>query len=153
MLILLWQPAIMVAELRPQQNIIAVLVDDSRSMAISENGVTRQAQAVKALEGGVLSDLQKKFQTRIYRFDDRTARIASLSELQPSAPVTHIGDSLKQLADETADLPIGAVVLMSDGADNSGGIDQDDHCRPAEPAHSGTHGGLWSGTGAARCGD
>jgi len=123
-LILLWQPAIMVAELRPQQNIIAVLVDDSRSMGISENGVTRQAQAVKALEGGVLNDLQKKFQTRIYRFDDRTARIAGLSELQPSAPVTHIGDSLKQLADETADLPIGAVVLMSDGADNSGGINQ-----------------------------
>src|SRR5580658_1488444 len=35
-LVLLWQPAITVAELKPQQNIIAVLVDDSRSMAISE---------------------------------------------------------------------------------------------------------------------
>ena len=34
-LVLLWQPAITVAELKPQQNIIAVLVDDSRSMAIS----------------------------------------------------------------------------------------------------------------------
>src|SRR5579864_745260 len=32
-LVLLWQPAITVAELKPQQNIIAVLVDDSRSMA------------------------------------------------------------------------------------------------------------------------
>ena len=38
MLLLLWQPAIMVAELKPQQNIIAVLVDDSRSMAIADNG-------------------------------------------------------------------------------------------------------------------
>jgi hypothetical protein len=34
LLALLWQPAITVAELKPQQNIIAVLVDDSRSMAI-----------------------------------------------------------------------------------------------------------------------
>ena len=34
-LVLLWQPAITVAELKPQQNIIAVLVDDSRSMSIS----------------------------------------------------------------------------------------------------------------------
>ncbi len=33
LLVLLWQPAITVAELKPQQNIIAVLVDDSRSMA------------------------------------------------------------------------------------------------------------------------
>src|SRR5277367_7121408 len=30
LLLLLWQPAITVAELKPQQNIIAVLVDDSR---------------------------------------------------------------------------------------------------------------------------
>src|SRR5690349_16765360 len=30
LLILLWQPALMVAELKPQQNIIAVVVDDSR---------------------------------------------------------------------------------------------------------------------------
>jgi uncharacterized membrane protein len=123
-LVLLWQPAIMVAELRPQQNIIAVLVDDSRSMAISENGATREGQAVKSLEGGVLNDLAKKFQTRLYRMDNRAARIGALDELHPAAPVTHIGDSLKQLADETADLPIGAVVVLSDGADNSGGIDQ-----------------------------
>src|SRR5579872_1202120 len=47
-LLLLWQPAILVAELRPQQNIIAVLVDDSRSMSINEGGSTREAQAIKA---------------------------------------------------------------------------------------------------------
>src|ERR1700751_5005959 len=58
-LVLLWQPAITVAELKPQQNIIAVLVDDSRSMAMSENGITRQAQALKTLESGVLDSLNK----------------------------------------------------------------------------------------------
>ena len=40
-LVLLWQPAITVAELKPQQNIIAVLVDDSRSMAIADQGAPR----------------------------------------------------------------------------------------------------------------
>src|ERR1700687_776939 len=54
-LVLLWQPAITVAELKPQQNIIAVLVDDSRSMSISEGGLTRQAQAVNVLQNGVLA--------------------------------------------------------------------------------------------------
>src|ERR1700720_2127003 len=45
-LLLLWQPAILVAELRPQQNIIAVVVDDSRSMSIADAGAgaTREAQ-------------------------------------------------------------------------------------------------------------
>src|SRR5271166_4825399 len=37
-LVLLWQSAITVAELKLQQNIIAVLVDDSKSMAISDGG-------------------------------------------------------------------------------------------------------------------
>jgi uncharacterized membrane protein len=125
LLVLLWQPAITVAELKPQQNIIAVLVDDSRSMGISENGVTRQAQAVKALENGVLASLNRSFQTRLYRVDSVPARIDSLQELKPNVPSTRIGDSLKQLSEETSDLPIGAVVLLSDGDDNAGGIDPD----------------------------
>jgi uncharacterized membrane protein len=125
LLVLLWQPAITIAELKPQQNIIAVLVDDSRSMAISEDGVTRQAQAVKALDNGVLTTLNRSFQTRLFRVDDAPARIESLKDLHPSAPSTRIGDSLKQLSAETSDLPIGAVVLLSDGADNAGGISAD----------------------------
>jgi uncharacterized membrane protein len=125
LLLLLWQPALLITQLNPQQNIIAVVVDDSRSMGISENGSTRLAQAVKALQGGALTDLQKKFQTRLYRLDGNVTRVTSLDELNASAPVTHIGDGIKQLTDETAGLPIGAIVLLSDGADNSGGIDRD----------------------------
>ena len=125
LLALLWQPAITVAELKPQQNIVAVLVDDSRSMGMTEDGSTREQQAVKALENGVLDSLNKSFQTRLYKVDDVPARLdsaESLKTLQPGAPTTRIGDSLKQLSDETSDLPIGAVVLLSDGGDNTGGI-------------------------------
>jgi uncharacterized membrane protein len=125
LLVMLWQPAITIAELKPQQNIIAVLVDDSRSMAISEDGVTRQAQAVQALENGVLASLNHGFQTRLYRMDDVPARIDNLKDLKPNAPSTRIGDSLKQLSEETSDLPIGAVVLLSDGDDNTGGLSAD----------------------------
>jgi uncharacterized membrane protein len=125
LLVLLWQPAITVAELKPQQNIIAVLVDDSRSMAITEDGSTRQAKGVQALQNGVLSSLNRGFQTRLYRVDAVPARIDSLNDLKPNAPSTRIGDSLKQLSEETSDLPIGAVVLLSDGDDNAGGISAD----------------------------
>src|ERR1700733_14033492 len=100
LLLLLWQPAIIVTQLNPQQNIIAVVVDDSRSMGISEDGATRQSQAVKALQGGVLAELQKKFQTRLYRLDGGVTRITGLEGLNASAPVTHIGDGMKQLTDE-----------------------------------------------------
>jgi len=124
-LVLLWQPAITISELKPQQNMIAVLVDDSRSMGVSEDGVTREAQAVKTLDNGVLASLNRSFQTRLYRVDDAAARIDSLKSLAPNSPSTRIGDSLKQLTAETSDLPIGAVVLLSDGSDNAGGIGAD----------------------------
>jgi hypothetical protein len=133
LLILLWQPAVMVAELKPQQNIIAVVVDDSRSMSLpaatsstsANSSVTREAQAEKLLQSGVLADLQKKFQVRLYSLDGHLNRISQLNDLNPAAPATRIGDGLKQLANEATDLPIGAVVLLSDGGDNSGGIDLD----------------------------
>jgi uncharacterized membrane protein len=125
LLVLLWQPAITVAQLKPQQNIIAVLVDDSRSMAISEDGSTREAQAIQALDNGVLASLNRSFQTRLYRIDSRGARIETLKDLQPNASSTRLGDSLQQVLAETSDLPIGAIVLLSDGSDNTGGIDAD----------------------------
>jgi hypothetical protein len=125
-LLLLWQPAVTVAELTSQQNIIAILVDDSRSMAIADSGSdgasTREATAIKAMQNGVLAGLQKRFQTRIYRLDSKVARVSTLDEVKPGAAATHIGDGLKEFAAETADLPIGAVVLLSDGAENAGGV-------------------------------
>src|SRR5260370_35215969 len=98
-------------------------MDDSRSMTLAENGVTRETQAIDALRSGVLAGVEKRFQTRLYRFDSQLTRIADLTELHATAPATRIGDSLKQLAVETQELPIGAIVLLTDGADNAGGID------------------------------
>src|ERR1700726_1398770 len=122
LLVLLWHPAITLAELKPQQNIIAVLVDDSRSMAISEDGSSRQDKAVKALENGVLASLNRSFQTRLYRVDSVPARINSLKELKPSAPSTRLGDSLQQWSDEPPALPVGAVVLLRAGDETTRGF-------------------------------
>jgi hypothetical protein len=100
LLVLLWQPAITIAELKPQQNIIAILVDGSRSMAISdENGFTRQGRAVQALQNGVLAGLNQSFQTRLYRVDAGVERIDGMKDMMPDALSTRIGDSLKQLSE------------------------------------------------------
>ncbi len=122
-LLLLWQPAIAVTELNSQQNIIAVVVDDSRSMAIADSdGKTREAAALAALQDGVLSGLQKRFQTRIYRLGTGVTRVDALTGITPTEPATHIGDGLKQLATETQDLPIGAILLLTDGGQNTAGM-------------------------------
>jgi hypothetical protein len=123
LLLLLWQPAIAVTELNSQQNIIAVVVDDSRSMSIGDSGgKTREAAALAALQGGVLAGLEKRFQTRIYRLGSGATRVDGLSGIGPTEAATHIGDGLKQIATETSDLPVGAVLLLSDGGQNTSGM-------------------------------
>ena len=123
LLLLLWQPAISVTALRPQQNIIAIVLDDSRSMSLAEGGESRQAQAKKLLDGGLLDKLRKRFQIRLYRLGPGVQRAGDLKEFTATETSTQIGKGLSQLADEAATLPIGAVVLLSDGADNSSGVD------------------------------
>ena len=125
LLFMLWHPALSIATLKPQQNIVAVMVDDSGSMAQPDEagGATRRAAAENVLNSGLLNALRQKFQVRLYRMTGQTERFEKLEQLTASAPATHIGESLKQVVAEAASLPIGAVILASDGADNSGGVD------------------------------
>jgi len=122
-LTLLWQPALLVSTLKPQQNVVAVLVDDSTSMAIADEGGTRFDRAKATLDGGVLAGLQKKFQTRIYRVSDTIERIQKVDGLTPKTSATHIAEGMKRVVAEASGLPLGAIVLLSDGADNAGGVD------------------------------
>ena len=126
LLLLLWHPALSVATLRPQQNLVAVLVDDSRSMGTVEGGKTRIAAVQKALkDDGLLDALSKKFQVRLYSFGKDIQRVNDVAAITPVANATRIGDSLDSLMAESSSIPLGAVVVVSDGADNTGGVDLD----------------------------
>jgi uncharacterized membrane protein len=132
-LFMLWHPAISVARLRPQQNVIAVLVDDSRSMGLVDqgnDGKTRLQDAEGLLNASLLPDLSKKFQIRMYSFGHDAARIdlgpnQQSANLTPNDNATRIGDSLKHIVSEASTMPLGAVVLLTDGGDNTGGVDRE----------------------------
>jgi uncharacterized membrane protein len=125
LLLMLWHPALSVATLRPQQNIVAVVVDDSASMGRTDaaGGASRLAAATNALNSGLLNSLKDKFQVRLYKLSDHLERVDKLDQLTATTPATHLGDGLKQVVADAASLPIGAVILASDGADNAGGVD------------------------------
>lgn len=122
-LFLLWHPALSIATLRPQQNVVAVLVDDSRSMSLADAPGTREAAAQAVLNGGLLKSLGDRFQVRLYKFGKEPERIQTPEQLSAAAPATRIGDTLERVLAESSSLPLGAIVLLSDGADNAGGID------------------------------
>jgi uncharacterized membrane protein len=122
-LFLLWHPALSVAILRPQQNVVAILADDSRSMSIKDSSGTREAAAQAVLNAGLLDSLGGRFQVRLYKFGKEPERIQKPDQLSASAPASRIGDTLERVLAESSSLPLGAIVLLSDGADNAGGID------------------------------
>ncbi len=122
-MLLLWQPAITIGELSSHQNIIAVVVDDSTVWRWpTANGRTREATALAALNGGVLAGLQNRFQTRLYRVDRGLQRVERTQGMTPCGAATHFDDGLKQLLADTSDLPLGAIVLLTDGSQNSSGL-------------------------------
>ncbi len=124
-LFLVWHPALSVAVLKPQQNVVAVLVDNSRSMGIADAAGSREAAAKALLDSGVLKTLADRFQVRLYEFGKDETRIPNSADIKPDAAATRIGDALDQLLAESSSLPLGAVVLLSDGADNTGGVSLD----------------------------
>ena len=125
LLLLLWEPAISVAALKPHENIIAVVVDNSRSMSIPNGAESRQQQAIRLLNATLLKKLQSRFQVRLYELGNGVQRIGGTEGLKANEPASQIGRGLQQLAEEAQTLPIGAVVLLTDGADTTGGITRD----------------------------
>src|SRR6202051_3119046 len=115
---LLWQPALSIATLRPQQNIVAVVIDDSKSMATQDDVKSRHDQVLSTLNGGLIKSLQSKFQVRLYRLGDHVERIEKLDQLNASLPATPIGNTLKEVLAESENQPIGTLVLLSGGGDN-----------------------------------
>jgi len=124
-LLMLWHPAISVARLRPQENVVAVLIDHSRSMGIADDGKPRLQNAEDLLNTQLLPDLSKRFQVRMYEFGRDAVRVDQARGLAANDNATRIGDSLKHIAAEAGTMPLGAIVVMSDGGDNTGGIDRD----------------------------
>jgi uncharacterized membrane protein len=122
-LFLLWHPALSIATLRPQQNVVAVVVDDSRSMSLNDSSGTREAAAQSALNAGMLKGLSDRFQVRLYKFGREPERIQKPDQLTASAPASRLGETLERVLAESSSLPLGAIVMLSDGADNAGGID------------------------------
>src|SRR5208282_499153 len=49
-------------------------------------------------------------------------RVPNLDQVTGAEPATRIGDTLEQVLAESTSLPLGAIVVLSDGADNSGGL-------------------------------
>ena len=119
----LFRPTLIVRAAVPQQNVVAVLLDDSRSMQIPDWAGKPRAEYVRSefgeTPGPLMKSLSDRFQVRLFRFSSTAARAASANELGFTGSQTKLGAALNGVRDELAGLPLAGVVLLSDGADTS----------------------------------
>lgn len=119
----LFRPVLVVKAAVPQQNFLAVLVDDSRSMQIADwNGQPRAAfvqQQFAGPEAAMLKSLSERFVIRTFRFSSVASRYASPGELTFAGAQTKLGAALNGVRQELAGLPLAGMVVVSDGADTT----------------------------------
>ncbi len=120
--LLLCRPSLVLSTLQPKESLLAILVDNSRSMGLTDGARGPRGQPVVGLLGGdseFLQALDEKFYLRLYQFDSSTRRTDEGLELEWSGDQTNIGAGLEAILGETKNLPLAGVVLLTDGADTS----------------------------------
>src|SRR5262249_11481764 len=77
------RPVLEIKSVLPQESYLAVVIDNSKSMTIKDDGqVSRSEQLRKQFEAtNLIKRLQDKFRVRVYSFDSAAQRIARQNQL------------------------------------------------------------------------
>jgi uncharacterized membrane protein len=123
LMICLFRPTLILKASVPQQNFVAVLVDDSRSMTIADtNGQPRSAFVQQQLSGpnaSLFKALSDRFVLRFFSFASSVDRLPSAANLKYAGTATRLGPALERARDELSGLPLAGLVMVTDGADTS----------------------------------
>ena len=121
---ILFRPTLILTSVVPQRNFVGILIDDSQSMRITDqDGVTRTdfVQSTFGSEGSeLLTALSEKFTLRYFRFSRSASRLNDMADLSYSGTATDLGNAMVRAQEELAGVPISGLVVISDGADNTG---------------------------------
>lgn len=120
----LFEPVLVMPDVVPDENFVAVLVDASESMNVPDgrDGATRLDEVRRLLfdeRDGIAAALDEHFQVRYYAFSADAARADSVRTARADGQGTNLSAALGRVLDDFRGLPLAGVVLLSDGADNS----------------------------------
>ena len=118
----LFRPTLVVRAAVDQQNVVAVLLDDSRSMQIPDQNNQPRGQFIRTQfgpDGALLKSLSDKFLVREFRFSSTSGRLPSTQDMKFDGAQTKLGPALTSAREELAGLPVAGIVLVSDGADTT----------------------------------
>lgn len=118
----LLRPSLVLSSSVPQRNVLAILLDDSRSMQLTDLDGERRLDAMRRVVGDsadLAERLAERFVLRYYRFAADAAPLGGTASLRAEGTRTDLAAALESARQELADLPVAGIVLATDGADNS----------------------------------
>jgi len=124
-LVMLWRPVLLVERVRDRENVVAVVMDASASMAHGEGERSRLQESVTALQDGPLDAFRKSFGVRLFSFAGPVQSLRQLNEIPPPGPQTRIGDALNTVLQTGATTPLSGIVILTDGAETGGTLSEE----------------------------
>src|SRR5690606_6228497 len=107
----------------PQQNFVAVVLDDSRSMRVADQAGQPRSQYVLdqfgQLDTPLMQALGSRFVLRVFRFSSGAERLQAPGDLTFQGTATRFEEALTRVREEMSGLPVAGMVVVSDGADTS----------------------------------
>jgi uncharacterized membrane protein len=122
LLFCIFRPVLVVKAAVSQQNVLGILIDDSRSMQIADANGTRGQFARQTFgnpDSPLMRSLSERFLIRTFRFSSASARVASPADLTFNGTQTRLAGAIDSARQELAGLPVSGLVLVTDGADTT----------------------------------
>jgi uncharacterized membrane protein len=115
------RPVLNISTVLPQESYLAVVIDNSESMKIKDDGQVSRADQLQAqLEStDFFKRLSDKFKVRTYRFDRDAERIENMGRMTYEGKRTRLESATDLLNQELGTVPLSGVVLITDGVDNA----------------------------------
>ena len=120
----LLRPTEVLSSAVPQRNVLAILLDDSRSMRVADvDGIsrTKAMQSAFSDSSALVRRLSSRYAVRTFRFAAEPSPAPAKTQLDASGGRTDLAAALNGVRSDLAGLPVAGVIVVTDGADNAGG--------------------------------
>ncbi len=119
LLVIIWQPGLRTEQLRVGDNVVAVMLDISESMTFGDAGGSRMELVRPLIAERLAPTLSQEHVLQRFVFAGRAQGVDNFDDLPVPGSQTRIGAAVLQVLRQARTVPLGAIVLVSDGADNA----------------------------------
>jgi hypothetical protein len=120
LMLLFLEPILRLVRVERKSPTIAILVDDSKSMSLTDRTGNRSEIARAILKSNGIQKLSELGRTELFGFSSDLRAISTPDSLQFNSGVTDISTALRDVQEKSDDENIQAVVLVTDGDYNLG---------------------------------